>query len=242
MTRAWQTLSRGLSAIVGWRFFKPAVFVASLVPGALVAYDLAQVLIWNHPDALGVDPTKTLLHETGQDTLALLLVTLSITPIRRLFKVNRIQTVRRMLGVTSFFYALAHLSTYLVFDQLCYSYATCDVHGTWEDILKRKFIFAGLTSLSIMLALAVTSTSGWVRRLKKWWGTLHRLVYVAAVSAIVHFIWIQKSDIRQPLRWGAWLAVLLAVRVYLTWQKRATSRTARVAVARGGPAAGGIGV
>ena len=220
MRRAWQLLTALLAAIANWRWFKPAVFVETLIPGAIVLYDLAQVLVWNHPEALGIEPTKTLLHETGEDALGVLLATLAVTPIRRIFKINRVQIVRRMLGVTAFFYALTHVSIYLMLDQLCYSWQTCDFAGTWEDLLKRKFIFVGMVSFTIMLALALTSTAGWVRRLKKRWVTLHRLVYVAGIAGVIHFIWIQKSDISEPLNWAFWLTVLLGIRVYLAWQKR----------------------
>lgn len=229
LARLWQHLTALLAALVNWRFFKPAVFVACLVPGVLLAIRLWRVLSGHGPDALGVDPTKTLLHQTGETALFILLATLSITPLRRLLKINRLQSIRRMLGVWSFTYALLHLTTYLVFDQLCYSVATCQFQGIWEDILKRRFIFAGQTAFVILLMLALTSTTGWMRRLKKNWQRLHRLVYVAAVAAIVHFIWIQKSDIHVPLRWAFWLAVLLGLRIVFAVQKRRRSR-ARVPV------------
>lgn len=220
IARLWQGLAKLLAAVTNWRFFKPAVFVACLVPGVLLAISLTQVLTGTNVEALGVDPKMTLLHETGQTALELLLITLSITPIRRLFKVNRLQMVRRMLGVWAFTYALLHLTTYLVFDQLCYSWSTCDFRATWQDILKRPFIFVGQAAFLILLTLAVTSTSGWVRRLKKNWQRLHRLVYVAAVLGIVHFIWIQKSDIREPLWWGAYLLLLFGLRLYFSAQRR----------------------
>ncbi len=167
----WRRLSALLAAIANWRFFKPAVFLACLIPGVVLAYNLCQILVWNHPEALGVDPKKTLLHETGEDALGFLVASLMVTPVRRIFKINRVQAVRRLLGVTAFFYALGHVSTYLVFDQLCYSFATCDYSSIWTDILKRKFIFAGMTAFTILTMLAITSTSGWVRRLKKRWVT-----------------------------------------------------------------------
>lgn len=222
--RLWQHLTRLLAAIVNWRFFKPALFVACLVPAVVLGFDLWRVLTGRSADALGVDPTKTLLHETGETALFILLATLSITPLRRIFSLNRLQAVRRMLGVWSFVYALLHLSTYLVFDQLCYSAETCQFHAIWEDILKRRFIFAGQTAFAILLVLALTSTTGWMRRLRKNWQRLHRLVYVAAGAAIVHFIWIQKSDISVPLNWALWLAVVLGLRVAFAIQKRRRSR------------------
>lgn len=220
MRRAWDRLAAGLGVIVGWRFLKPAVFVVCAVPAAKLAYRLCQLFLWDQPDALGPDPAVTVIHETGRDALGLVLITLSVTPLRRIFKLNRLQASRRMLGVWAFTYAVLHLSSYLVFNQLCYSWATCDLKGIVADVVKRKFIFMGMFAWTILLALAITSTGGWVRRLKKNWQTLHRLVYVAAVAGVVHFAWGQKADIREPLKWGAFLAVLLAFRVYLSVQKR----------------------
>jgi len=226
--RGWHRLAAGIAAVASWRFFKPAVFVVCLGPLLLVAYELAQLFLWNQPDALGADPTKALLHETGEDALRFLLVTLSITPARRLFKVNRLQSVRRMLGVWSFVYALCHVSTYLVFDQLCYSWETCQFGDIGKDLVKRPFIIAGMVAFTILLALAITSTGGWVRRLKKNWQRLHRLVYVAALAGVIHFIWIQKSDISEPMKWMYWLLVLFGFRVYLSVQKRRAARPAAV--------------
>jgi sulfoxide reductase heme-binding subunit YedZ len=225
----WRRLSALLAAIANWRFFKPAVFVSCAIPLVLLGYRFGQLLIWNQADALGIDPIKTLEHNTGEDALGVLLATLSVTPVRRIFKINRVQIVRRMLGVWAFAYALVHVTVYAVFDRNCYSLAACQYGEVWTDVLKRKFIFAGLTSFTIMLALAVTSTSGWVRRLKKKWATLHRLVYVAAIAGVVHFIWIQKSDISEPLNWAFWLSVLLGIRVYLSWQKRHAAARPRAA-------------
>jgi len=224
MARAWQALARLVAAIVHWRFFKPLVFVASAVPLVLVGTRLWLVFTGRDPMALGTDPTKELLHTTGEDALTLLLLSLSVTPIRRVFGVNRIQTVRRMLGVWAFVYAALHLSTYLVFDQLCYSASTCQFEAIWQDILKRRFIFAGQLGFVILLLLALTSTNGWMRRLKKNWSRLHRLVYVAGMAGIVHFIWIQKSDLSRPLNWAAWLAVVLGIRVYFAVKRRVAKR------------------
>ena len=113
---------------------------------------------------------------------------------------------------------------YLVFDQSCYSLGTCEFHASGQDILKRRFIFVGMFAFSILLR-SRSRPPGWVRRLKKNWMRLHRLVYVAAVAGIVHFIWIQKSDIRVPFRYGFWLLVLFVIRVGLTVQKRRAARS-----------------
>src|SRR5204862_1712118 len=108
-------------------------------------------------------------------------------------------------------------ATYVVFDQSCYSLATCDYHNIYTDVLKRKFTFAGMVAFAILTILAITSTTGWVRRLKKRWVTLHRLVYVAGLAGGVHYIWGQKSDISEPLRWGGYVVVLLGIRLDFAW-------------------------
>lgn len=213
MRRAWQALSSLVRTIVEWKYFKPLVFLLCLLPLVEMAHSFWLVWTGRDPMALGTDPTKSLLHQSGETALAILLLTLTVTPVRRIFSVNRVQIVRRMLGVWSFAYALVHLSIYLVFDQLCYSPSTCQFEAVWQDILKRRFIFVGQLAFVCLLLLAITSTSGWVRRLKKNWVRLHRLAYLAATAGIVHFIWIQKSDISVPLRWAAWLAVVLGFRV-----------------------------
>jgi sulfoxide reductase heme-binding subunit YedZ len=226
--RWWRGVAAALDAIAASRFFKPAVFIACLLPGVQLGWGLFQVLSGANPSALGADPTKLLEHETGRTALTLLLITLSVTPVRRLLRVNRIQSVRRMLGVWSFVYALSHLLLYLTLDQLCYSLATCEFPAIWEDLTERPFIFVGMLAFVILLALAATSTSGWVRRLKKNWQRLHRLAYVAAIAGTVHFTWGQKADIREPLWWGAYLAVLLGVRVAFVFQKRRSRLVAAV--------------
>jgi methionine sulfoxide reductase heme-binding subunit len=228
LARLRERLAAVVAAIAHWRYFKPAVFVACLTPGVWLGYDA-----WRFFDgdvmALGVDPSITLLHETGQTALAILLITLSITPVRRLLGVNRLQAVRRMLGVWAFTYAAIHVSLYLMLDQLCYSLTTCEFNAIWEDVLKRRFIFVGALAFVILLLLALTSTTGWMRRLKKNWQRLHRMVYVAAIAAVIHFIWIQKSDISEPLNWAIWLAVLFGIRIVFAIQNRRRARE-RVAV------------
>lgn len=226
MRAAWQRLTRLVAAIVNWRFFKPAVFIACALPLVDLVVSFWLLYTGRRPDILGVEPAKAMLHMTGEDALAILLLTLSVTPVRRIFGVNKIHNLRRMLGLWAFTYALLHLTIYLVFDQLCYSASTCQFNAIWEDLLKRKFIFVGQLAFLCLLLLALTSTTGWMRRLKKNWTRLHRLVYVAAIAGVVHFIWIQKSDISQPLNWAFWLAVLLVIRVYFA----VTKRRARLAV------------
>ena len=144
----------------------------------------------------------------------LLLATLAITPIRRLSGWNRIQLVRRMVGVWSFFYGVCHLLIYVVFNH------SGDTAAIWDDVIHRPFIFVGMFTFVMLLVLAATSTNGMMRRLGKNWARLHRLVYVAAIAGVVHCVWGQKADIGEPLRWGAVLAVLLAIRLVYAWRKR----------------------
>jgi sulfoxide reductase heme-binding subunit YedZ len=213
-----------INAFLKSRWFYPLVFVGCATPLALLLKEALPVLvpaIW--PDAtvpwagdLGVNPVETMLHATGRNALRLLLVTLAITPVRRFTGWNRVQHVRRMVGVWSFVYALCHFAIYVTFDQLG------DVHAIIEDVVKRRFIFAGMFAFVVLLLLAVTSTNGMMRRLGRRWQRLHRLVYAAALAGAVHFVWGQKADIREPLLWFGVLAVLLGLRVAWTVRKRRT--------------------
>lgn len=199
-------------AFVKSRYFYPLTFIGAAVPAALLLWR-----VWaayqGDLNALGANPVETLLHETGEDALGLLIASLTVTPIRRIFGWNKIQKVRRMLGVWAFFYALSHFSIYVIFDQIG------DVNAILEDVLKRKFIFAGMLAFTILLALAITSTNGMIRRLGRNWNRLHKLVYVAVIAAVVHFVWGQKADIEEPLMWAGWVAALLAVRLFFWWRK-----------------------
>jgi len=193
------------------RWFYWIVFLGCLSPGLGLVRDTFQ-------GQLGVNPVETLLHETGRTALAILFAALAVTPIRRLTGWNRIQRVRRMLGVWSFVYALSHLLIYVVFNHLG------DVGAILDDVVERPFIFMGMLTFVILLALAVTSTNGMIRRLGRRWQYLHRLVYVAAMTATIHFAWGQKADIREPLVWATGLAVLLGVRLFWAVQRRQRQR------------------
>ncbi len=216
------TVGRRINAFLKSRWFYPLAFVACALPLALLLKEAIPVLVpavW--PDAvvpwsgdLGVNPVETMLHTTGRNALRLLLVTLAITPIRRLTGWNRVQLVRRMVGVWSFVYALCHFAIYVTFDQLG------DVHAILDDVVKRRFIFAGMFAFVVLLLLAVTSTNGMMRRLGRRWQRLHRLVYAAAVAGGIHFVWGQKADIREPLLWFAILVGLLGVRLAFAVRRR----------------------
>jgi sulfoxide reductase heme-binding subunit YedZ len=158
-------------------------------------------------NTLGANPIEALLHVTGRWALALLLVGLAITPLRRLTGWNQIIKVRRTVGLFAFAYAALHLVIYLVVDQgLAWSFIA-------EDVLERPFITSGMLGFVLLVPLAVTSTRGWIRRLGKRWQRLHRLVYVAAGLGALHFYWKVKLDTFWPLVVVAILAILLLARI-----------------------------
>src|SRR6478609_5692978 len=198
------------------RYLKPAIFLACLAP-------LAR-LVWRglHAD-LGANPIEAITHGTGDWTLTFLLITLSITPLRKLTRQYWIIGLRRMLGLFAFFYGCLHLMTYVWLDKFF------NVHEMLHDIAKRKFITAGMTAWFLMLPLALTSTTGWIRRLGgKRWQKLHRFIYFSAAAGVVHFIWLVKADLRRPLTYGAVLAVLLAYRLIAWLVTRLRTRRAAV--------------
>lgn len=186
-------------------------FLGCLAPAALLTY---RAFVTGD---LGVNPVETLTHETGQWALRFLLASLAITPIRRLTGWNRVIVFRRMLGLFAFFYAILHLSVWMVFDH----YFTLSTMV--EDIVKRPFITMGTIALLLMVPLALTSTKWAIRKMGRRWQTLHRLVYVSAAAAVVHFIWKEKVIIDETLMYAAILVALLAIRVVFAVRKRAAN-------------------
>src|SRR5439155_18507367 len=138
----------------------------------------------------------------------LIAVTLAITPLRKLLQLPDLIRFRRMIGVYAFFYASLHFLTYLWLDRLF------DFRDLGKDIAKRPFITMGFAAFILMLPLAITSTKGWIRRMGgKRWQLLHRLVYLSAIAAVIHYYWLVKSDVRLPLMYGAIIGVLLLFRI-----------------------------
>jgi len=182
------------------RWFKPVVFVACLFPlGRLVWRGL-------HAD-LGANPIEAITHGTGDWTLIFLLLTLSITPLRKLTRQYWLVGLRRMLGLFAFFYGTLHLTTYVWLDKFF------DVHEMIVDIAKRKYITAGMTGFALMIPLAMTSTKWSIRKLGgKRWQALHRLIYFSAAAGVIHYIWLVKADLKKPLEYAAVLGVLLFYR------------------------------
>lgn len=167
---------------------------------------------------LGANPIEELTHTTGLWALWLLLACLAITPIRRLAGLRQLAPLRRTLGLLSFTYACAHVGVYAGLDrELSAAYVL-------EDVVERPFVMAGLASFLCLVPLAVTSTRGWIRRLGRRWIVLHRLVYVAAIAAIVHFLWLVKADLREPLGYAALLTLLLGARVTFIASRRQRTR------------------
>jgi methionine sulfoxide reductase heme-binding subunit len=191
----------------------PEKFVRALkVPVFLVCLTPSFLLIWKgFHDGLGANPIDVITRSTGKWTLTFLLITLSVTPVRKLSGLTWLIRFRRMLGLFAFFYGTLHLTTYVWLDKFF------NVHEMLHDIAKRRFITAGMTAWALMLPLAITSTTGWIRRMGgKRWQKLHRLIYFSAAAGVVHFIWLVKADLRRPFTYGAILAVLLAYRV-IAW-------------------------
>lgn len=183
------------------RATKPVVFALALIPAALLLYDA----LTGH---LAAEWVKDIEHRTGWWTLAFLMITLAVTPLRRLTRWNLVIRYRRMLGLFAFFYATLHFLSYFVLDQFfAWSYIV-------EDVVKRPYITVGFTSFLLLIPLAVTSTRGWIRRLGgRRWNLLHQLIYVAAAGGVFHFLWLVKADEREPVTFGIVLVGLLLLRL-----------------------------
>jgi methionine sulfoxide reductase heme-binding subunit len=190
-----------LKRVLTSRWAKVTVFALCLVPGLL--------LVWKgFTGGLGANPIEFITHATGDWTLRFLCITLSVTPLRKLLRLPELIRFRRMLGLFGFFYACLHFLTWFVLDKFF------DWGEIAKDVFKRPFITAGFTAFVLLIPLAVTSTTGWIRRMGgKRWQMLHRLIYVSAIAGVVHYYWLVKSDIRLPVMYGAIVVVLLAYRL-----------------------------
>lgn len=186
------------------KYVKPLVFIICLLP--LV------VLVWDgFHDALGANPIEKITHRTGDWSLRFLLITLSITPMRKLFGWKFVIRFRRMLGLFAFFYVCIHFSIYIVFDHFF------DMSEIVKDIVKRPYVTVGFTAFVMLIPLAITSTNKMKKRLGVRWKQLHQLVYVIAVLGVLHYLWLVKADVLQPVIHAIVLLVLLGFRA---WQDR----------------------
>ena len=193
------------------RVVKPALYAAALLPLTYLVARLAMGQVEG-------DQVKFIQHVTGDTVLTSLLLTLSVTPLRRLTGWNELIRLRRLIGLTAFWYACLHLLTYLVFDQ---ALSPSDIA---EDIAKHPWVLVGFAGFLMLVPLAITSTKGWVRRLGgKRWQRLHRLVYFAAGAGVLHHLWLVKKDVTAPIYYAVCLAILLAVRLVRRPARRVAS-------------------
>lgn len=194
---------------IDWRWvgLKALAHALALLPLALLVRGVVL-------DSLGADPVAEITHATGTWALRLLLLGLALTPLRRITGQAWPIRFRRLVGLYAFFYACLHLATWLVLD----------LGGFWtqvfDDLVKRPYIMLGFAAWLCLLPLAITSTRGWMRRLGRRWGQLHKLVYGAGVLAVAHYIWLVKADLREPLMYAAILGLLLGLRGYWRWRGR----------------------
>jgi len=186
------------------RVVKPAVFLAALGPFGWLVYNAFF-------GDLGVNPVEAITNQTGIWTLRFIVLTLALTPLRYVTGFNPFALFRRMLGLFAFFYGSLHFMTYFILDH------SLEFSGVWDDVVKRPYITAGFTAFVLMIPLALTSTQGWIRRLGgKRWNLLHRLIYITAIGAVLHYFWKVKLDTTNPLYYAAIVGVLLGARV---WQR-----------------------
>ncbi len=183
---------------------KAVLFAAALLP-------LARLVVLGFSDGLGANPIEFVIRSNGTWALTFLLVTLSITPLRKLTGANWLVQLRRMLGLYAFFYALLHMASYVWLDQWF------DVAAISKDIVKHPFILAGFSAFVLLIPLAATSTNAMMKRLGRNWQKLHYLVYPIALLGVLHYFWLVKKDITQPVIYAVILAILLGMR--LIWRR-----------------------
>jgi sulfoxide reductase heme-binding subunit YedZ len=177
---------------------------------------------------LTANPVEFLQHFTGDWTLRFLIITLAITPLRKLLSLPELIRFRRMLGLFAFFYVSLHFLTYIGPDQ------AFNLAGMWKDVEKRRYITVGFLGFVLLIPLAVTSTKGWIRRLGgKRWQTLHRAVYISAICGVIHYYWLVKSDVRKPVFYGVLVAALLLWRLADWLRKRAAAVAVKTAPSAG---------
>jgi sulfoxide reductase heme-binding subunit YedZ len=202
-----------------WRrwVIKPIVWIACLTPLAFLIYD-------GFTANLTANPIEAITNRTGIWTLRLIVASLVITPLRWLTGINQLINYRRLIGLFAFFYASLHFSVYIVTTFFIGGFSEFDASGLWADLIERPYITAGFTAFVLMIPLAITSTTGWIRRMGgKKWNLLHRLIYITALAAVLHYFWKVKLDATYPVYYGIGVAVLLGFRAWRYFAKRAAS-------------------
>jgi sulfoxide reductase heme-binding subunit YedZ len=207
-----------MHALLNSKWSKPVVFLLCLLPLAALGWRALH-------GALTANPIEFITHATGDWTLRFLIITLCVTPFRKILHLPELVRFRRMLGLFVFFYACLHFTTYIWLDKFF------DLSEMWKDIAKRKYITVGFTAFLLLIPLAITSTAGWIRRLGgKRWQLLHRLIYVSAALGVIHYYWLVKSALIRPLTYGAIVAVLLLWRLFASLSKRKQLRVNAVTI------------
>ncbi len=203
------------------KWAKMLVFTLSLLPLVFLGFRALN-------GRLTANPVEFLQHFTGDWTLRFLIITLAITPLRKLLNLPELIRFRRMLGLFAFFYVCLHFLTYIGPDQ------AFNLAGMWKDVEKRRYITVGFLGFVLLIPLAVTSTKGWIRRLGgKRWQTLHRAVYISAICGVIHYYWLVKSDVRKPVFYGVLVAALLLWRLADWLRKRAAAVAVKTAPSAG---------
>jgi methionine sulfoxide reductase heme-binding subunit len=201
-----------MHALLNSKWSKPVVFLLCLFPLAALGWRALH-------GELTANPIEFITHATGDWTLRFLVITLCVTPFRKILHLPELIRFRRMLGLFAFFYACLHFTTYIWLDKFF------DLSEMWKDIAKRKYITVGFTAFLLLIPLAVTSTAGWIRRLGgKRWQRLHRLIYVSAALGVIHYYWLVKSAVIRPLTYGAIVAVLLLWRLFASFSRKTQLR------------------
>lgn len=194
------------------KFYKVALFINCLVPLALAGWDA-----YRHQ--LGANPLEFITRTTGTLTLVFLILTLAVTPARKLTGVQWLIRFRRMLGLYAFFYGFLHFTTYVWFDKFF------DARAIFADIWQRRFIAVGMFAFFLMVPLAVTSTNAMIKRLGgKRWARLHKAVYLSAIGGCLHYYLLVKADTRKPIIFAAALALLLGYRLYAAYSSKLTAK------------------
>src|ERR1700681_1904143 len=197
-----------MHALLNSKWSKPVVFLLCLFPLAALGWRALH-------GELTANPIGFITHATGDWTLHFLIITLGVTPFRKILHLPELIRFRRMLGLFAFFYACLHFTTYIWLDKFF------DLPEMWKDIAKRKYITVGFTAFLLLIPLAVTSTAGWIRRLGgKRWQMLHRLIYFSAAFGVIHYYWLVKSAVITPLTYGAMVAILLLWRLFVSISRK----------------------
>jgi len=209
-----------MGKVLSSRWTKAAIFVLCLVPLGLLGYRVLLLAQTGYEPHLTANPIEYITHFTGDWTIRFLLITLSITPLRKLGNQPKLARYRRMLGLFAFAYGCVHFTTWFWFDK------SFNLSDMWADIEKRRYITVGMAGFLMILPLAITSTAGWVRRLGfVKWQRLHRLIYFAALAGVIHYYWLVKSDVRLPLMYGAIWGILMLCRAAFRLQPAPAKRT-----------------